>query len=256
MRAPMLAPRVEVTAATADDTCMRPLSNGMRPLSNLTRRAARDAHDRAFAESQSMPGNLLPHERLDELVGAARLIVGEVGRLPEAPYDLGGPCEHPIDATVVGLLVGRRLDLTEAALLQLGLGLFLQDIGLLALPAAIAGKSGPLSDAEAELMRRHPKHGLELLRHDDVRPEARGVVRYHHERWDGLGYPSGLAGAEIPPLARIAALANAFTSVSSQPEAVEMLRAGAGREFDPELVEIFADVALARSPGLQPTAAA
>ena len=72
----------------------------------------------------------------------------------------------------------------------------------------------------------------------------------------GLEYLRGLAGGEIPPFARIAALANAFTAVSPQPEAVEILRAGAGSEFDPELVEVFADVALARSPGLRSIAAA
>jgi len=203
-----------------------------------------------------MPGNLLPHERLDELVGAAGQIVDEIGRLPEAPYDLSGPCEHPIDATVVGLLVGQRLDLTGEAMLQLGLGLFLQDIGVLTLPPAIVQKEGDLEAAERELMRRHPMHGLDLLRHADIGPEARGVVRYHHERWDGLGYPSGLAGGEIPPFARIAALADAFTAGVSQPASVDVLRAGAGTAFDPDLVEVFADVALARSPGLRNIAAA
>jgi response regulator RpfG family c-di-GMP phosphodiesterase len=230
---------------------MRPLPNGMRPLSNLTRRTAQTALDRAAVEAQRMFGNLLPHERLDELTAAARHVVDEVTRLPEAPYDLSGPRDHPIDATVVGLLVGRRLDLDGHALEQLGLGLFLQDIGLLTLPPAIVQKADPLEEAERELMRRHPLHGLELLRREDAGPEARGVVRYHHERWDGRGYPAGLAGEAIPPFARIAALANAFTTAASQPASVDVLRAGAGSAFDPELVEVFADVALARSAGLR-----
>jgi HD-GYP domain-containing protein (c-di-GMP phosphodiesterase class II) len=223
----------------------------MRPLSNLTRRTALTALDRASADAQSMPGNLLQQERLDELTAAARRIVDEVRRLPEAPYDLTGPVDHPIDATVVGVLVGRRLDLPGDALEQLGLGIFLQDIGMLALPPSIVQKDDALDEAERELMRRHPLHGLELLRHEDIGPEARGVVRYHHERWDGAGYPSGLAGGEIPPFARIAALAGAFTAGSSQRASVDVLRAGAGSAFDPELVEVFADVALARSPGLR-----
>jgi HD-GYP domain-containing protein (c-di-GMP phosphodiesterase class II) len=227
----------------------------MRPLSNLTRRTAQTALDRAVADAGRMPGNLLPHERLDDLTAAARQIVDEVARLPEAPYDLAGPADHPIDSTVVGLLAGRRLDLHGDALEQLGLGLFLQDVGMLTLPPAIVHKGDALDDAERELMRRHPLHGLELLRQNDVGLEARGVVRYHHERWDGRGYPAGLAGEEIPPFARIAALANAFTTGSSQPASVDVLRAGAGSAFDPELVEVFADVALARSAGLRTTVA-
>jgi HD domain-containing protein len=234
---------------------MRPLSKGMRPLSNLARRTAMTALERASADARTMPGNLLPHERLDDLTAAARRIVAEVERLPEAPYDLAGPVDHPIDATVVGLLVGQRLDLPGESMLELGLGLFLQDIGKLALPPAIVHKPGPLDEAERELMRRHPLHGLDLLRDEDVGREARAVVRFHHERWDGGGYPAGLIGEEIPLFARIAALADGFTATTSQPAAVDVLRDGAGQAFDPALVEVLEDVAMARSPGLRAPAA-
>jgi HD-GYP domain-containing protein (c-di-GMP phosphodiesterase class II) len=222
----------------------------MRPLSNLTRRTTMAALERASADARSMPGNLLAHERLDDLTGAARRIVAEIERLPEAPYDLTGEGNHPIDTMVVGLLAGRSLALPGDALLELGLGLFLMDIGKLALPPAIVEKHGPLDEAERELMRRHPQYGLDLLRDEDLGPEARAVIRFHHERWDGAGYPFGLAGPVIPRFARIAALAEAFAAEASQPAAVAALAAGAGRAFDPELVEVFEDVAMARSPGL------
>jgi hypothetical protein len=234
---------------------MRPLSQGMRPLSNLARRTALVAFERATADARSMPGNLLPHERLDDLTAAARRIVAEVARLPEAPYDLAGPGDRAIDATVVGLLVGRRLGLPGDALLQLGLGLFLMDVGKLALPPAIVDKAGPLDHAELELMRRHPQHGLDLLRYERLGRNTLTLIHFHHERWDGAGYPYGLAGAEIPVGARIAALADAFAEAPSQPGGVASLRAGAGRAFDPELVEVFEDVAMARSPGLGAIAA-
>ena len=234
---------------------MRPLSQGMRPLSNLARRMALAAFERASADARSMPGNLLPHERLDDLTAAARRIVAEVERLPEAPYDLAGAGDRPIDATVVGLLVGRRMGLRSEALLQLGLGLFLQDVGKLALPPAIVDKRGPLDDAELELMRRHPQRGLDLLRDHDLGSDARALIRFHHESWDGAGYPAGLAGAQTPLFARIAGLADAFVAPGSQPAGVAVLRAGAGRAFDPELVEVFEDVAMARSPGLGAAAA-
>ena len=229
---------------------MRLLSKGMRPLSNLTRRTAMAALERASADARSMPGNLLPHDCLDDLTAAARRIVAEVKGLPEAPYDLTGTGDRPIDAAVIGLLVGRRLELPDESLLQLGLGLFLQDIGKLALPPSIVAKADPLDDDEQELMRRHPELGLDLLRDEDIGRDARAVIRFHHERWDGGGYPLGLVGEEIPLLARIARLADAFVAERSQPEGVAALRAGAGTAFDPELVEVLAEVAMARTPGL------
>src|SRR5918992_289399 len=217
---------------------MRPLSKGMRPLSNLARATATAALERAEADARSMPGNLLPHERLEELIAAARRIVAEVERLPEAPYDVAGPGDRPIDSTVAGLLVGRRMGLRAEKLLELGLGLFLMDLGKLALPPAIADKAGPLDHAEVELMRRHPQYGLD----------------FHHERWDGTGYPYGLARREIPWGARVATLADAFAGARSAPAGVAALRAGAGRAFDPELIDVFEDVAIARSPGLDAAA--
>jgi hypothetical protein len=227
----------------------------MRPLSNLARRTAMAAIERAALDARSMPGNLLPHECLDDLTAAARRIVAEVERLPEAPYDLSGTGDRPIDATVTGLLVGRRLDLRADSLLQLGLGLLLQDIGKLVLPPAIVDKAGPLDHAELELMRRHPQHGVDLLRYEKLSRDALTLIHFHHERWDGAGYPYGLAGLEIPLGARIAGLADAFAGASSQAAGVAALRAGAGHAFDPELVAVFEDVAMARSPGLGAAAA-
>jgi hypothetical protein len=229
---------------------MSPLSKGMRPLSNLARKTAVAAIERTALDARSMPGYLLPHERLDDLTAAARRIVAEVERLPEAPYDLSGTGDRPIDATVAGLLVGRRMELPGEAMLQLGLGIFLQDVGKLALPPSIVDKPDPLDHDELELMQRHPELGLELLREEDIGPGARTVVRFHHERWDGGGYPLGLAGSEIPLLARIAGIADTFVGAPSQQDGVAVLRAGAGRAFDPGLVDLLADVALARSPGL------
>jgi HD-GYP domain-containing protein (c-di-GMP phosphodiesterase class II) len=235
------------------------------PLSDATREAARAAMGRAFAEAHRMPGDLLSCERREELTAAARGIVAEVERLPDAPFalaDLAGAdayrVEHSIDATVVGLLIGRRLGLAGDLLLQLGLGLFLQDIGALALPPAIVHKQGPLAEDERQLMRRHPVRGLDFLRGEDVGELAASVIRSHHERWDGRGYPGGLAGEEIPQFARIAAVADLFDAVTSErhhaPAAsqrmgVAAVRAEAGNALDPELVEAFCEVVVADPPG-------
>ena len=239
------------------------------PLSADTRADSRAVISRTFSEAARMPGNLLSYELLEELTGVARRIVAEVERLPDAPYAFADGCgpgaynvEHSIDATVVGLLVGRRLFPTRGSdlLLQLGLGLFLQDIGKLALPPGIVHKPGPLDEDEWELMKRHPERGLGFLRDEGIGPLAKSVVRSHHERWDGGGYPGGLEGEDISHFARLAALADAFDAVTSeryharaapQHVGVETIRAGAGRAFDPELAELFCEVVVPHPPGSQ-----
>jgi HD-GYP domain-containing protein (c-di-GMP phosphodiesterase class II) len=224
------------------------------PLSLRTRDDARAALARAFEEAATMPGILLPLEILDELQEMARRILDEVMRLEDDDIVFGNGMppwayivEHSIDATVAGLVVGRRL-LPEDALPDLATGLFLQDIGKLALPEAIVQKPGPLAPDEWDLMMKHPILGLAFLRDDSMPAAARSVVRSHHERWDGSGYPGGLIGEEISQVARIAAVADAFDAVTSErwhapavppAEGVEIVRAGAGSAFDPAVVEAF-----------------
>jgi HD-GYP domain-containing protein (c-di-GMP phosphodiesterase class II) len=228
------------------------------PLSLRTRDDARAALARAFEEAAVMPGTLLPHEILTELTDAAGHIVDEV-RAQEGEYPLtgegAGPAlyivEHSIDATALGLSIGRRL-VPDDLLLELGTGLFLQDIGKLALPPSLVYKPGPLEADEWELMMQHPRLGLEFLRDDTISAQAKSIVRSHHERWDGSGYPSALIGEEIPLFARIAAVADVFGAVTSERfyaqalpphEGVELIRAGSGSAFDPAVVEAFLGVA-------------
>ena len=207
-----------------------------------------------------MPGTLLPHEMLDELTEMAGRIYDEVMRLDDADIVFGNGMppwayivEHSIDATVVGLVVGRRM-LDEAALRELATGLFIQDIGKLALPESIVLKPGPLAPDEWALIMKHPLLGLEFLRDDSVSAAAKSVVRSHHERWDGSGYPGALMGEEISLFARIAAVADVFDAVTSEryharavpaAEGVEIVRAGAGTAFDPSVAAAFLE-AIAR----------
>ena len=205
-----------------------------------------------------MPGTLLPHEILMELGEVAGRIVDEVAA---QEYDGAfvtegwGPwayiVEHSIDATVIGLLIARRL-LPQAALEELGTGLFLQDIGKLALPPSLVLHPGPLAPDEWDLMMRHPLLGLEFLRAGTISGQATSVVRSHHERWDGSGYPGGLVGEEISLFPRIAAVADVFDAVTSErfhaqalpvDEGIDLIRAGSGTAFDPTVVEAFLDVA-------------
>ena len=227
-----------------------------QPISVTTRDLARAALARAFDEAAVMPGTLLPHEILDELTQVAGRIVDEVMASDNGGFATNGAqpaaynIEHPIDATVIGLLVGRRL-VPEESVEELGTGLFLQDIGKLALPPNLVHKPGPLTPAEWDLMMQHPLLGLEFLRDDSASNQAKHVVRSHHERWDGSGYPSGLVGDEAPLFSRIAAVADVFHAVTSEryhararPRhwGIEMIRAGSGSAFDPAVVEVFLDV--------------
>jgi HD-GYP domain-containing protein (c-di-GMP phosphodiesterase class II) len=227
------------------------------PLSLRTRDDARAALARAFEEAATMPGTLLPHEILAELAEVAGRILCEVASGADGTFATSdaGPAlyivEHSIDATILGLLIARRL-MPDESLEELGAGLFLQDIGKLALPPSLVHKPGPLAPDEWDLMMQHPLLGLEFLRDDGIPARAKSVVRSHHERWDGSGYPSGLIGEETPLFARIAAVADAFDAVISERfhapavpprEGVEIIRAGAGSAFDPAVVEAFLDVA-------------
>jgi HD-GYP domain-containing protein (c-di-GMP phosphodiesterase class II) len=158
--------------------------------------------------------------------------------------------EHSIGATVVGLLIGRRL-LPPESLYDLGVGLFLQDIGMLALPESVVQKPSPLAPDEWALMMQHPLLGLEFLRDDSISAAAKSVVRSHHERWNGSGYASGLAGEGISLFARIAAVADAFDAVTRDryltpalplEEGVKIVRSGSGSSFDPTVVDAFLKV--------------
>ena len=203
-----------------------------------------------------MPGTLLPHEILTELTEVADQIADEV--LTTDTDTLGttdaGPAlylvEHSIDATVLGLAIGRRL-LPEESLRELGTGLFLQDIGKLALPPRLVYHPGPFEPDEWELMMQHPLLGLEFLRDDTISGRAKSVVRSHHERWNGHGYPSGLGGEQIPLFARIAAVADVYGAVTrerfhaqalSRDDGISLIREGSGTAFDPAVVQAFLEL--------------
>jgi HD-GYP domain-containing protein (c-di-GMP phosphodiesterase class II) len=239
----------------ADKSCVE--AQTPLPLSLATRDQARAALARAFEEAAVMPGTLLPHEILTELRDVARSIVDEVlAHDADALSGNGaGPAlyivEHSIDATVLGLSIGHRL-VPEDSLWELGIGLFLQDIGKLALPPNLVQKPSPLAPDEWDLMMRHPLLGLEFLRDDAISAAAKSVVRSHHERWDGSGYPGGLVGEEASLFSRIAAVADVFGAVTSErfhapalprDEGIDLIRSGSGSAFDPTVVEAFLDVA-------------
>jgi putative two-component system response regulator len=144
--------------------------------------------------------------------------------------------------------LGARLGMPEVALDALYRGGVIHDIGKIGVPDAILLKPGPLDADETEVMRSHVIIGENIVRPLRSGSTLLPIIRHHHERFDGRGYPDGLRGREIPRLARIVSVCDAFDAlVNDRPyrprlpveKAMAMLNDGAGRQWDPEVVELF-----------------
>ncbi len=156
---------------------------------------------------------------------------------------------HTVRVVSLAARLGQALGLSSAELEALRQGAYLHDIGELAVPDAILLKPGELTDAEGQAMRSHSVRGYEIA--SQIPTLSRGgleVIRYHHERWDGLGYPDGLRGEAIPLAARIFAVCDVFDALTSErpykltwteADALCEIRAQAGRRFDTLAVEVF-----------------
>lgn len=158
---------------------------------------------------------------------------------------------HAERVSVYGMELARRMELPLADSPELEFGFLLHDIGKLAIPDAILYKPGPLNEQERELMARHPVIGAEIIDSIEFLGGAKEVVRHHHERWDGTGYPDGLAETEIPLAARVFAVADVLDAVTTDrpyrpaftmAEAYEMIVLGSGHHFAPEVVTAFREI--------------
>lgn len=127
----------------------------------------------------------------------------------------------------------------------------LHDIGKVSIPDSILTKSGKLTAEEYDIIKTHPVVGAEAIRDVEGINDNHDVIYHHHERWDGKGYPDGLAGEDIPLLARITAVADAFDAMTSSrsyrsalpfEEAYRRILDGQGSQFDPQLVDIFKEI--------------
>jgi putative nucleotidyltransferase with HDIG domain len=144
------------------------------------------------------------------------------------------------------LALGHELELQPEDLHALRLGGLFHDIGKLAIPDAILLKPGRLTEAEFERMKEHSAEGARIVgKLGSLRPTV-PIIRHHHERWDGRGYPDGLAGDEIPLLAAIVGLADAWDAMTTErpyaaavplEDALEEVRRGSGSQFAPVVAD-------------------
>ncbi len=155
---------------------------------------------------------------------------------------------HGIRTARYAVPLGQAAGFAPEELNDLCLASLLHDIGVLALPAHILDKDGPLSDKEYALVQSHPRAGAELLAPIPFLRTAALWIAHHHERWDGCGYPYGLRGELIPLGSRILAVADTFDSLTSPQSfrppldmgvAVRLLGGLAGSQLDPALVPVF-----------------
>ena len=122
---------------------------------------------------------------------------------------------HSLNVTKYAMLLGQQLGLDEEQMRVLGQGAMLHDLGKIGIPDDILKKPGDLDDIEFERIKEHPKLTSEILAPLETSNYYSSIARSHHERWDGKGYPDGLNGEDIPLLARIVAIADAWDAMTS-----------------------------------------
>jgi putative nucleotidyltransferase with HDIG domain len=157
--------------------------------------------------------------------------------------------EHALRVALYAERLAREMGIDDPEELQrLRWGALLHDVGKMGLSDAVLRKPGPLSRDEWQEARRHPETGYRLVGRLEFLGEAREIIRCHHERWDGQGYPRGLRGEDIPLPARIFSVVDSFDAITSDrpyraargfEEAWEELDRGAGGQFDPRVVQAF-----------------
>lgn len=184
---------------------------------------------------------------IDELRVAQDLSLKALGgTLEQRDDETGGHTGRVVD---LSLRLGRALGFSESKLTALRWGAYLHDLGKIAIPDAILHKPGLLTPSERKVMETHTKVGYDLLQNLHFLPtETLDLVRYHHEKWNGSGYPAGLRGQDIPETARIFSIVDVYDALTSerpykkawsQQRALQEIRSQAGKHFDPQYVDVF-----------------
>ena len=190
----------------------------------------------------------LASEQVAELTGRlVRALRGTVEILSKTqelrdPYTAG----HQNRVAKLAIAIARRLNLNTVQLQDIEMGAMIHDIGKLMVPSDLLTKPGRLTPEELALIKTHPRLGADLVMESDISPTVVAIVRYHHERMDGTGYPDGLAGDAIPIEARIVAVSDVVEAITSHRPyrpgrglnvAIDEIMAGSGTIYDPKVVD-------------------
>ena len=155
---------------------------------------------------------------------------------------------HTERVVIYSKYFGEYINLTEEEKIKLQVSAYLHDIGKLEIPEEVLNKKEKLTQSERQMFINHPQVGVDLIKNIEQLSEFKLIIKHHHERYDGNGYPSGLKGLDIPYLSRILTIVDSFDAMTSnrtynkvktKEEAIKELRDQAGKQFDPDLVEKF-----------------
>ncbi|MBM3335800.1 HD domain-containing protein [Candidatus Sumerlaeota bacterium] len=183
-----------------------------------------------------------------------RQYLGTIASLAEA-VDAKDPYTHGHTQRVSGYAValGRQYGLLEGQLFDLHIASLLHDIGKIAIPDAILRKEAALTDEERKRIETHPREGVRILKPVSLSPEIYGGILYHHEKWDGTGYPEQLSSEQIPLFATFIAFADVFDALTTNrpyrkalgfDQAREIIMRDAGKQFDPDMARVFSTLRL------------
>lgn len=189
------------------------------------------------------------HDKNEELERAYLDTIGILRQTVEAkdPYTRG----HSDRVSEYSVLIGKKLGLDEKNLHILKIGGLFHDIGKIGIPDSILLKESKLSDEEYSQIKNHPMIGVHMLGDAAIFTDILPIVKHHHERYDGRGYPSQLVGDDIPYVARIAAVADTFDAMTSKRSyrdslPIDVVRAEiercSGTQFDPNIAKVFLDI--------------
>lgn len=158
---------------------------------------------------------------------------------------------HTERVAIYAKYFGEYLDLSEEDKVNLQVSSYLHDIGKLEIPEDVLNKKEKLTEEEFAMLKTHPQAGVDLIKNIKQFEKFKPIIKHHHERYDGFGYPDGLKGKEIPYLSRVLTIADSFDAMTSnrpynkvktKEEGINELRNHAGKQFDPVLVEKFIDM--------------
>ncbi len=220
----------------------KPITTSWKNFAETLSRQAAIAIDNALLFTELQQTNLEISQAYDST------LEGWAKALELRDHETEGHSQRVSDLTIQ---LAKNLDIPERKLSHIRRGALLHDIGKMAIPDDILLKEGPLSDQEWEIIKKHPLYAKEMLEPIHYLKKALDIPLFHHERWDGSGYPKGLKSEHIPLPARIFAVVDVWDALTSdrpyrkawsKEKALEHIKEQSGKHFDPEVVKVFLEL--------------